>query len=91
MNNLIDIRSIPYVGNHYYNESYVRYGQTDLDELSEDELKKELEHTKKEIKTVKEEIEDSNKSFPIYSLKEKLENAELYKEKIEKALAEYNK
>ena len=88
METLFDKRKIPDVGICMF-EAYNRYGKNDLTDMTESELKKELARTNKEIETLQQELDDSDNSFPIYALKEKIEDAMYYKEKIEKALENY--
>lgn len=87
---LYDTLNFPDVSDYLIKESYVRYGKNDLSEMSETELKKELQRTNKEISDLESEI-GNNKSCPSYVLKEEIENAYLYKDKIEKELSEYKK
>lgn len=90
MNSFYDKLNFPDVSDYLIKESYVRYGKNDLKEMSEADLKRELQRTEKEISDIEKEIDD-NSSCPSYVLKEELENACLYKEKIENILSECKK
>lgn len=68
-------------------ESYVGYGKHDLDEMSKEELKKELLRTEREIESFKDELESTKITTPSYVLKERIEDAKFYKKQIEYAIA----
>lgn len=70
--------------NFYIQESYIGYGRkTDLNKMGLLELKEELKMADKQVKLCKEEIESSDDGVPSFALKEKLQNAEYYKKKVE--------
>lgn len=89
MNGLFDKNKIPDIGKTI-TESYIGYGKNDLHEMNEKELKAELSRTNNEIKSIEDEIEDAN-SFPSFALKEKLDNAYYYRDKVIDALSKYKK
>ena len=68
-------------------ESYVGYGKHDLDEMSKDELKKELLRTEREIESFKDELASTKITTPSYVLKERIEDAKFYKKQIEYAIS----
>lgn len=83
MKNLYDIEPI------YTTEEYVGYGKDDLSTMTWDELMSELERTEKEIETAKSEFEEAD-SFPSYALKERLADAQWYKNKVIEAIDKFN-
>ena len=67
-------------------ESYVRYGRLKLDELSLKELKTELKRVENELEKIQDEVDESI-GVPAYILKERIENINWYKDKIEKEIS----
>lgn len=68
-------------------ESFQNYGMDDIHELSLDELKKEYIRSLTEKKDLEEELEDlKNQRASDYAVRERIDNATKYIEKIEKIL-----
>lgn len=70
-----------------FTESYLGYGKNDLSKMTTEELKSELKRAEADIKTLQDEIDEAD-SYPSYSMKERMENANLYKHMIEKEISD---
>lgn len=79
MTELFDKRQIVYENS--FTESYIGYGKNDLSKMTKKELHAELKRVEEDIKNLTSEIEDAD-SYPSYALKERLENAIWYRDKV---------
>lgn len=70
------------------NESYAYYGDNKICDMDQQTLKNELKRIENDIKTLQDEIENAG-SFPSYVLKERLKDADEYRQKIQKKLSEF--
>lgn len=68
-------------------ESYIGYGKTDLGRMTLDELETELKRSEREIDDYKGELDDAD-SIPSYAMKERIDNAIWYRNKVKDAIAD---
>ena len=65
--------------------SYINYGKNDLSEMNKEQLLSELKKVERDIVELQDEVEN-NKNVPRFAIKERLETAQWYREKVMKAI-----
>ena len=73
--------------NSYVKEEYIGYGKNEFSKLSIKELQESKKRAEKDLEGLTKELENADKEFPTYSIKECIKNVQYEIEQIENEIA----